>query len=152
MIGRVQATLIGAGRVAVSFSGDPQSALLLTIAARALGAQRVSLLLDPIRPPAPGDDALAQEIASELGCRVLRTWSPGQARPTDVAHLPIDTVAYCAAVDAPGRVPVRTVDRQRVLFPFVEAGVRLTEVAACAQALGVSAQRLPNGRRAADGA
>lgn len=137
VVGRVQATLIGAGRVAVAFSADPQSALMLAIAARALGADRVSLLLDPMRPPTSRDDALAVAVAGELGLIVLRTWSPELARPRDLAELPVDTIAYCAAVDEPGRVPVRVVEGQRVLFPFVEAGLHSADLVACALALGL---------------
>lgn len=139
VVGRVQATLIGAGRVGVVFGGDPRSALLLTISARALGAQRVALVLDPTQRPAPAADALAQLVADALGLPVLRTWRSaghGSARRA-LAELPIDTIAYCDVAEARSGAPMHAVRRQRVIFPFAEAGLSGCDIAACARALGL---------------
>lgn len=144
VVGRVQCCLIGAGRLAVAFSGDVQSALMLTLAARALGHDHVSLLLDrPQRPAAP-ERARAEALATELGCGVLDTWLPQVERRRALADLPIDAVAYVEGVDAGvvGRAPVRPVGAYRVLYPFAEAGLSSLDIARLACALGLATTEL----------
>lgn len=143
-IGRVQATLIGAGRLAVAFACDAQSALLLTITARALGGDHVSLLLDPAQPPSPEADTLAHVVADSLGLPVLRTWGAAGLPRRELRDLPVDTIAFGEAVDGPaGRVPIRPVQRQRVLYPFAEAGLTTLEIMRCARSMGLADPRLP---------
>ncbi len=143
-VGRVQASLIGAGRLAVAFSGDPQSALLLTLAARALGHHRVSLLLDRPQRSAPSERASADDLAAELSCEVLDTWLPRSEGRRALADLPIDTVAYVEGLDAGviGRAPVRPVGAYRVIYPFAEAGLRTVDIHRVAGALGLTPSRL----------
>ncbi len=139
IVGRVQCSLIGSGRLAVAFAGDPQSALMLTLAARALGHDHVSLLLDRPHRPAAADRAYAEHLAAELGCDILDTWPPQGQRRRDLADLPIDAVAYVEGVDAGvvGRAPVRPVGAYRVLYPFAEAGLTSRDIGRVACALGL---------------
>lgn len=139
LVGRVQATLIGAGRLAVAFAGDPQSALLATIGARALGTDRVTLLIDPTRRVvAPQADELAHAMATDLGLPVVHApaGNPGRL-PHEV---PVDTIAYCDIPDgaSTGSVPVRAVGDRRLLYPFALAGLTRADIDACADALGLS--------------
>lgn len=142
LVGRVQATLIGAGRLGVAFAGDPQSALLLTISARALGADRVTVLVDPSRRAvARQAQELAHAVAADLGLPVVHATAGNPGRlPREV---PVDTIAYCDIPngDAIGGVPVRAVGHRRILYPFALAGLRRADVHACAQALGLSVAR-----------
>ncbi len=144
VVGRVQCSLIGAGRLAVAFGGDPQSALMLTLAARALGHDHVSLLLDRPQRPAATDRAYAEGLAGELGCDVLDTWLPKVERRRELADLPIDAVAYVEGVDAGvvGRAPVRPVGAYRVIYPFAEAGLSSRDIARVACAFGLVTDEL----------
>lgn len=140
VVGRVQCSLIGAGRLAVAFSGDTPSALLLTLASRALGHDHVSVLLDRPQRPAAADRAQAEALADELQCGILDTWLPRVERRRALADLPIDAVAYVEGLDAGvvGRAPVRPVGAYRVLYPFAEAGLSSRDIARVGYALGLS--------------
>lgn len=120
----------------VAFAGDPQSALLLTICARALGTDRVSLLIDPTRRATSESDELAHVVATELGLPVVRDAAHPGRLPR---QLPVDTIAYCDIPDAgvTGGVPVRAVGDRRVLYPFALAGLTRADIEACARALGL---------------
>ena len=64
----------------------------------------------------------------------------GYLTPVPGAHfaeLPIDTIAYCDVAEARSGAPMHAVRRQRVIFPFAEAGLSRCDIAACARALGL---------------
>ncbi len=143
-VGLVQACLIGAGRLAVAYAADPPSTLLLSIAARALGPERVWLLHDPVQPPAPEHDALAQLVAASLGLELLHTWAPHGSRARDLSGLPVDSIAYSETSDGAGRAPMRPVGRQRVLHPFATAGLTSAQITRCAHAMGLAAPPVPS--------
>lgn len=144
VVGRVQCSLIGAGRLAVAFGGDPQSALMLTLAARALGTITS-------RSSSTGPSArlrltarMPRDSPANWAAMCSTRGSPKVERRRELADLPIDAVAYVEGVDAGvvGRAPVRPVGAYRVIYPFAEAGLSSRDIARVACAFGLVTDEL----------
>jgi len=159
----VAATLEGVGRLGVAYSGGVDSAVLLAVANRTLGADRVVALL-AVSPSLAGQElGLARQVAADLGANLVEFATHEQERPeyrangadrcyhcktelferiedtlVDVHRL--DDVAYGENADdavAPDRPGARAASEHRVLRPLAEAGLTKVRVRALARALGL---------------
>ena len=159
----VAATLEGVGRLGVAYSGGVDSAVLLAVANRTLGADRVVALL-AVSPSLAGQElGLARQVAADLVANLVEFATHEQERPeyrangadrcyhcktelferiedtlVDVHRL--DDVAYGENADdavAPDRPGARAASEHRVLRPLAEAGLTKVRVRALARALGL---------------
>lgn len=159
----VAATLAGVGRLGVAYSGGVDSAVLLAVANRTLGADRVVALL-AVSPSLAGQElGLARQVAADLVANLVEFATHEQERPeyrangadrcyhcktelferiedtlVDVHRL--DDVAYGENADdavAPDRPGARAASEHRVLRPLAEAGLTKVRVRALARALGL---------------
>ena len=159
----VAATLEGVGRLGIAYSGGVDSAVLLAVANRTLGPDRVVALL-AVSPSLAGQELeLARQVAADLGANLVEFATHEQQRPeyrangadrcyhckaelferiedtlVDVHRL--DDVAYGENADdavAPDRPGARAASEHRVLRPLAEAGLTKVRVRALARALGL---------------
>lgn len=157
----VAATLEGVGRLGVAYSGGVDSAVLLAVANRTLGADRVVALLAVSPSLADSELGLARRIAADLKANLVEFATHEGERPeyrangadrcyhcktelferiedTLVAAHALDHVAYgenaddAVATDRPG---ARAASEHRVLRPLAQAGLTKVRVRALARAL-----------------
>ncbi|WP_436534255.1 ATP-dependent sacrificial sulfur transferase LarE [Actinoplanes sp. HUAS TT8] len=107
---RLRELLAGVGRLGVAFSGGVDSSVLLALAARVLGADRVVALVGVSASLAAEERAGAHAIAGDLGVRVV-----------EVATRELDRVEYRA------NGPDRCFHCKDELFSTIDAGVAETE-------------------------
>lgn len=149
------------GRLGVAYSGGVDSATLLAVAVRALGADRVVAILG-ISPSLAADErAAAHEVAAVIGARVVEIRTREGERAAYVANGPdrcfhckdelfatidasvvgdlgLDAIAYgenaddARRVDRPG---AQAATDHRVLRPLAEAGLTKAQVRVLARAL-----------------
>lgn len=159
----VAAALEGAGRLGVAYSGGVDSALLVAVAAEALGRENVVALLGVSPSLAASEHAIARDVAERIGVELLE-FDPGEgelpgyrANGLDrcyhcktalftaiddriVAQARLDSVAYGENADdrlRPDRPGARAATEHRVLRPLADAGVTKPRIRALARALGL---------------
>lgn len=165
----VAAHLPATGRLGVAYSGGVDSATLLALAVRALGADRVVALMG-VSPSLAGDEAdLARAIAAEAGARLVEVPTHEGDNPAyrangadrcfhckdelftrigdDVAAREgLDHIAYgenaddAVRIDRPG---AQAATDHAVLRPLADAGLTKTRVRALARAFGVRSADKP---------
>jgi uncharacterized protein len=148
-VARVGELLAGVGRLGVAFSGGVDSSVLLALAARALGADRVVAVLGVSPSLAADERALAHTVARGLGVAVVEVethegeLAAYQANGPDrcfhckdelftrigdevVAAQRLDAVAYGENADdarRPDRPGSRAAARHRILRPLAATGL-----------------------------
>ena len=159
----VAATLHDVDRLGVAYSGGVDSAVLLALATRILGRDRVVGVLGVSPSLARDERAAAHTVAAVIGARVLEVATHEGDNPSYVANGPdrcfhckdelftrisakvvaaegLDAVAYgenaddVRRLDRPG---ARAATRHRVLRPLADAGLTKQEVRAVARELGL---------------
>ena len=162
---RVAAALAGVARLGVAFSGGVDSSVLLALAVRALGADRVVAILGISPSLAEQERIDAHGIARVIGVRVVELRTHEGDRPEYIANGPdrcfhckdelfgritdevviahrLDGVAYGENADdvvRPDRPGSRAASDHRVLRPLVDAGLDKAAVRRVARTL-----RLPS--------
>ncbi|WP_226345441.1 asparagine synthase-related protein [Agilicoccus flavus] len=169
LLDRVAAHLRGAGRLGVAYSGGVDSATLLAVAVRTLGADRVVALLG-VSPSLPAHErAAAHEVAADLGATVVEVSTHEGDNPAYVANGPdrcfhckdelftvisrevvathrLDAVAYGENADdalRPDRPGAQAATDHRVLRPLADAGLSKVDVRALARELGLGVADKP---------
>ena len=165
----VAAHLPATGRLGVAYSGGVDSATLLALAVRALGADRVVALMG-VSPSLASDEAdLARAIAAEAGARLVEVPTHEGDNPAyrangadrcfhckdelftrigdDVAAREgLDHIAYgenaddAVRIDRPG---AQAATDHAVLRPLADAGLTKTRVRALARAFGIRSADKP---------
>lgn len=165
----VAAQLEGIGRLGVAYSGGVDSATLLALAVRALGADRVVALLGVSPSLAARERTLAHEVARQIGAPVIEIATHEGERPeytrNDVdrcyvckdelftriddavvrAH-GLEAIAYGENADdaeRPDRPGATAATEHRVLRPLAAAGMTKAQVRDVARALGLSVADKP---------
>ncbi|GIF13863.1 ATP-dependent sacrificial sulfur transferase LarE [Actinoplanes teichomyceticus] len=160
---RLGTLLTGIDRLAVAFSGGVDSSLLLALAARALGRDRVLAVLG-VSPSLPEDErAAAHEVARHLGVPVAEVLTREGDRaayrrngPDRCFHCKdelftrigdevlaayrVDAVAYGENADdarRPDRPGARAAAAHRVLRPLADLGLGKSDVRRLARACGL---------------
>ncbi|WIM99862.1 ATP-dependent sacrificial sulfur transferase LarE [Actinoplanes oblitus] len=161
--------LTGIDRLAVAFSGGVDSSLLLALAARALGADRVLAVLG-VSASLPADErAAAHQVARHIGVPVVEVVTAEGERPDYRRNGPdrcyhckdelftrigdevlavhrVTAVAYgenaddARRLDRPG---ARAATEHRVLRPLVDLGLDKAEVRRLARACGLPSADKP---------
>ncbi len=161
--------LTGTGRLGVAFSGGVDSALLLALAARALGPDRVIALLGVSPSLAADERRAAHRVALEIGVRIVEIITHEGDRPeyrandvdrcfhckdelfatisdAVVAEHRLDAVAYGENADdarRPDRPGARAAQDHRVLRPLATIGLSKIDVRLLARELGLSVADKP---------
>jgi pyridinium-3,5-biscarboxylic acid mononucleotide sulfurtransferase len=165
----VAAALTGVERLGVAFSGGVDSAVLLALSARVLGASRVLALLG-VSPSLAADERVgAHQVAAEIGVPVIEVGTfegedaSYQANGADrcfyckdelfgrideeiVSKQGLDAIAYgenaddAVRADRPG---ARAAAAHGVLRPLAEAGITKSAVRSIATELGLSVANKP---------
>lgn len=159
-VAAVAAHLTGVRRLGVAFSGGVDSAVLLAIAVRSLGADRVVPILGVSPSLATDERTAAHEVAAHIGVPVVEVPTREGERSAYIANGPdrcfhckdelftviddvlthehnLDTVAYgensddAVRVDRPGAAAATA---HRVLRPLAAAGLTKARVRAIARA------------------
>ena len=153
--------LAGIGRLGVAFSGGVDSSVLLALAARALGTDRVVAILGVSPSLADDERAAAHRVAGQIGVAVVEVATHEGDRAAYQANGPdrcfhckdelfsriddevvaaqrLDGVAYGENADdarRPDRPGARAAVAHRVLRPLADAGLDKAAVRAVARAL-----------------
>lgn len=161
LLQRVAAELPTSGRLGVAYSGGVDSATLLAVAVRTLGAERVVALLGVSPSLATSERTLAHRVADRIGVEVVEIETHEGEREGYVANGPdrcfhckdelftvIDTtvaerlglaaVAYGENADdalRPDRPGARAAGQHGVLRPLASAGLTKLQVRLLARAL-----------------
>jgi pyridinium-3,5-biscarboxylic acid mononucleotide sulfurtransferase len=161
--------LAGIGRLGVAFSGGVDSSVLLALAARTLGADRVIAILGVSPSLAAGERAAAHRVAAHIGVAVVEIETHEGDRAAYRANGPdrcfhckdelftviadevvaahrLDAVAYGENADdarRPDRPGARAATDHRVLRPLAEAGLDKAAVRRIARALGLPSADKP---------
>jgi uncharacterized protein len=162
-VDRVTGQLAGVGRLGVAFSGGVDSATLLALAARTLGAGQVVALLG-VSPSLAGDErAAAHDVARFVGVPVVEVETREGERPEYRANGPdrcfhckdelfstidaevldrygLDRIAYGENADdvrRPDRPGALAATRHGVLRPLADAGLDKAAVRRIARALAL---------------
>jgi pyridinium-3,5-biscarboxylic acid mononucleotide sulfurtransferase len=156
-------------RLGVAFSGGVDSATLLAVAVRRLGAERVVALLGVSASLAGAERALAHRVAAQIGAHVIEVPTFEQHHPAYVANGPdrcfhckdelfsrIDeavaaelglvAVAYGENADdarRPDRPGAQAASAHGVLRPLADAGLTKNEVRRLARAYGLAVADKP---------
>ncbi|MBG0564734.1 ATP-dependent sacrificial sulfur transferase LarE [Actinoplanes aureus] len=157
---RMGEILAGVGRLGVAFSGGVDSSVLLALAARSLGRERVVAVLGVSASLAADERTAAHEVARHIGVAVVEVATREGDRPEYQANGPdrcfhcrdelftriddevvaahrLDAVAYgenaddAVRLDRPGS---RAATEHRVLRPLVDAGLDKAAVRRIARA------------------
>jgi uncharacterized protein len=160
---RVAAQLSGVSRLGVAFSGGVDSSVLLALAARTLGADRVVAILGVSPSLAADERAAAHAVAAHIGVAVVEVVTREGDRQAYRANGPdrcyhckdelftrigdevvtahrLDAVAYGENADdarRPDRPGARAATEHRVLRPLADAGLDKAAVRRIARALGL---------------
>lgn len=166
---RISDLLAGVGRLGVAFSGGVDSSVLLALAVRALGADRVVAILGVSPSLAADERATAHQVADMIGARVVEVTTHEGDRPEyrangpdrcfhckdelftrigeDVARVHrLDAIAYGENADdavRPDRPGARAATDHRVLRPLAEAGLDKAAVRRIARALSLPSADKP---------
>ncbi|GIM94705.1 ATP-dependent sacrificial sulfur transferase LarE [Paractinoplanes toevensis] len=161
--------LAGVGRLGVAFSGGVDSSVLLALAARALGADRVVAILGVSPSLAADERAAAHDVARQVGVPLAEVETHEGARAAYRANGPdrcfhckdelftridaavavahgLDAIAYgenaddVRRTDRPG---ARAAAEHRVLTPLATAGLTKADVRAVARAFGLASADKP---------
>ncbi len=161
--------LAGVDRLGVAYSGGVDSAVLVALAVRALGPNRVVPLLAVSESLAGHERQIAHQVAAEIGVEVVELVTHETANPAyqannvarcfhckdelftqidevAVAAHGLDAVAYGENADdalRPDRPGSAAATQHRVLRPLADAGVSKARVRAIARALGLSVADKP---------
>jgi pyridinium-3,5-biscarboxylic acid mononucleotide sulfurtransferase len=161
--------LTGVGRLGVAFSGGVDSALLLALAARTLGADQVLALLGVSASLAVDERVAAHEVARQIGVPVVEVTTYEVDRPEYQANGPdrcfhckdelfhriddevvaahrLDAVAYGENADdarRPDRPGSQAATSHAVLRPLADLGLRKADVRSLARQLGLSVADKP---------
>ena len=148
-VARISDLLAGVGRLGVAFSGGVDSSVLLALAVRALGADRVVAILGVSPSLAADERAAAHRVADMIGAPLVEVITHEGDRPEyrangpdrcfhckdelftrigdDVARVHgLDAIAYGENADdavRPDRPGARAAVDHRVLRPLAEAGL-----------------------------
>lgn len=162
-VAAVQEGLAGVGRLGVAYSGGVDSATLLALAVRALGAGRVVAILGVSPSLAASERASAHDVAALIGAPVVEVRTHEGDNPAYRANGPdrcfhckdelftrigddvvrahdLDAIAYgenaddARRADRPG---ARAASEHQVLRPLAEAGVDKAAVRRIARALAL---------------
>jgi uncharacterized protein len=165
----VAASLDGVQRLGVAFSGGVDSSLLLALAMRALGVERVMALLGVSPSLATDERAAAHDVACQVGVPLVEVVTHEGDRPEYQANGPdrcfyckeelfsriedevadryrLDAIAYgenaddARRTDRPG---ARAAANHKVLRPLAEAGMSKLAVRTVARALGLQVADKP---------
>ena len=162
-IARMRTLLSGIGRLGVAFSGGVDSSVLLALAARVLGPERVVAVLGVSPSLAADERTAAHAVAAGLGVELVeidthegdraayrangpdRCWHCKDELFTRigdevVAEHRLDAVAYGENADdarRPDRPGSRAATEHRVLRPLVDAGLDKAAVREIARALAL---------------
>src|SRR5829696_5433268 len=160
---RVAALLPGSGRLGVAFSGGVDSSVLLALAARSLGADRVVAILGVSPSLAADERSAAHAVAAHIGVALVEVTTHEGDRDAYRANGPdrcfhckdelftriddevarmhrLDAVAYGENADdarRPDRPGSRAAANHRVLRPLVDAGLDKAAVRQIARALAL---------------
>jgi uncharacterized protein len=162
-VDRVAAALTGVGRLGVAFSGGVDSATLLALSVRALGAGRVVGIVGVSPSLADDERAAAHAVARFIGVPVVEVATREGERPAYRANGPdrcfhckdelftritdavrarhgLDAVAYGENADdvaRPDRPGARAATAHGVLRPLADAGLDKAAVRRVARVLGL---------------
>jgi pyridinium-3,5-biscarboxylic acid mononucleotide sulfurtransferase len=162
-ITRVGVLLSGVGRLGVAFSGGVDSSVLLALAARSLGADRVVAILGVSPSLADDERSAAHAVARHIGVAVVEVTTQEGAREAYRANGPdrcfhckdelfsriddevvdahrLDAVAYGENADdarRPDRPGARAATAHRVLRPLAAAGLDQAAVRRIARGFGL---------------
>ncbi|MFC4071985.1 ATP-dependent sacrificial sulfur transferase LarE [Actinoplanes subglobosus] len=163
VVSRLSVMLTGIDRLAIAYSGGVDSALLLELAARALGRDRVLAVLG-ISPSLPEHErTAAHDVARHIGVPVIEVTTREGDRPdyrrngpdrcfhckdelftriTDevMSEYRLDAVAYGENADdirRPDRPGARAATAHRVLRPLADLGLGKADVRRLAAACGL---------------
>jgi pyridinium-3,5-biscarboxylic acid mononucleotide sulfurtransferase len=162
-VDRVTRQLAGVGRLGVAFSGGVDSATLLALAVRALGAGQVVALLGVSPSLAADERAAAHDVARFVGVPVVEVETREGDRPEYRANGPdrcfhckdelfmtigaavldrhgLDRIAYGENADdvrRPDRPGAQAATRHHVLRPLADAGLDKAAVRRVARVLGL---------------
>ena len=168
-VAAVAASLDGVRRLGVAFSGGVDSSLLLALAVRALGAERVVALLGVSPSLAADERSAAHEVARQVGVRLVEVMTNEGDRPEYQANRAdrcfyckeelfsriddeiadrygLDAVAYGENADdarRPDRPGARAAANHHVLRPLADAGITKSAVRTLAHALGLQVADKP---------
>ena len=163
VVDRVAGQLAGIGRLGVAFSGGVDSATLLALAVRALGAGHVVALLGVSPSLAADERAAAHDVARYIGVPIVEVETHEGDRPEYRANGPdrcfhckdelfstigaevldrhgLDRIAYGENADdvrRPDRPGAQAATRHRVLRPLADAGLDKAAVRRVARALAL---------------
>lgn len=163
VVDRVIGQLAGIGRLGVAFSGGVDSAALLALAVRALGAGRVVALLGVSPSLAADERAAAHDVARHIGVPVVEVRTREGDRAGYQANGPdrcfhckdelfstigqevlerhgLDRIAYGENADdvrRPDRPGAQAATRHHVLRPLADAGLDKAGVRRVARVLGL---------------
>lgn len=161
--------LAGVGRLGVAFSGGVDSALLLALAARTLGADQVLALLGVSASLAVDERVAAHEVARQIGVPVVEVTTYEVDKPEYQVNGPdrcfhckdelfhriddevvaahrLDAVAYGENADdarRPDRPGSQAATSHAVLRPLADLGLRKADVRSLARQLGLSVADKP---------
>ena len=162
-VAAVSASLKEVRRLGVAFSGGVDSSLLLALATRALGAERVVALLGVSPSLAAEERTAARDVATFVGVSLVEVATHEGDRPEYQANGPdrcfyckeelfnriedevieryrLDAIAYGENADdarRPDRPGARAATNHHVLRPLAEAGMTKLAVRTVARALGL---------------
>jgi uncharacterized protein len=162
-VAAVAASLNGVRRLGVAFSGGVDSSLLLALAMRALGAERVVALIGVSPSLAAEERSGAHEVARQVGVRLVEVMTYEGDRPEYQANgadrcfyckeelfsriddgiadrYGLDAIAYGENADdarRPDRPGARAAANHNVLRPLADAGITKPAVRLLARALGL---------------
>lgn len=165
----VAAQLDGIERLGVAYSGGVDSAVLLALAVRALGADRVVPLLAVSESLAGHEREIAHGVAAEIGVEVIELITHETSNPDyqannvarcyhckdelftriddqAVSEQRLDAVAYGENADdalRPDRPGAKAATKHQVLRPLAAAGITKDRVRAIARDLGLSVADKP---------
>jgi uncharacterized protein len=166
---RVAALLAGVGRLGVAFSGGVDSSVLLAVAARALGAERVVAILGVSPSLADDERSAAHEVARHIGVPLVEVTTDEGTRAGYRANGPdrcfhckdelftaiddrvveafrLDAVAYGENADdarRPDRPGARAATAHRVLRPLAATELDKAAVRRIARAFGLPSADKP---------
>ncbi|AGL19857.1 asparagine synthase-related protein [Actinoplanes sp. N902-109] len=165
----IAGTLAGVNRLGVAFSGGVDSSVLLALAARALGRERVIAILGVSASLAADERSAAHDVARHIGVPVVEVVTHEGDRPEYQANGPdrcfhcrdelftriddtvtalhrLDAIAYGENTDdarRPDRPGARAATNHRVLRPLVTLGLDKASVRRIARSFGLPSADKP---------